>query len=84
MTMQEITKYLNDKMELNEKQIIITFYEVRVKMNLSEEDTKHFLKLCATRLENLKYKIFYTGNKFMYDKEYKIVLPNQLMIAIKE
>lgn len=84
MTMKQITEYLDDKMELNEKQIIITFYEVRVKMNLSEEDTAHFLKLCETRLNNLGYKVFYTGDKFVYNKEEKVVLSNQLMIAIKE
>lgn len=32
MTMQEITEYLDNKIEQNEKEIIITFYEIRVKM----------------------------------------------------
>lgn len=35
MTMQEITEYLDDKIAKNQNEIIITFYEIRVKMNLS-------------------------------------------------
>ena len=53
MSMQEITEFLDNKIEKNENILEITFFEVRVKMNLSEEQTQEFLKLCKTRLENL-------------------------------
>ena len=34
MTMQEITRYLDNKIDKNENIVIITFYEVRIKYDL--------------------------------------------------
>ena len=84
MTMQEITNYLDNKINSNENIVIITFYEVRIKFNLSEEETQEFLRLCKTRLENLGYQTYFTGAKYEYQGIAKEVQPNQLMVAIKE
>lgn len=84
MEMQEITEFLDDKIKKNEKEIIISFYEIRVKKNLSEIETDNFLGLCKTRLENLGYQVFFTGAKFVFQNANRTVQPNQLMIAIKE
>lgn len=84
MTIQEITEYLDNKILKNENEIVLTFYEVRVKMNLSEEDTEYLLKLCKARLQNLGYKVYHTGEKFIYAEANRTVQSNQLMIAIKE
>lgn len=84
MTMQDITNFLDNKIEQNENEIIIKFYEVRVKMNLSEEETDAFLGLCKTRLERLGYQVFFTGAKFVFNNTNRIVEPNELMVAIKE
>lgn len=84
MTMQEITDFLDKKIEKDSNEIIITFYEIRVKMGLSEQETDTFLKFCKTRLENLEYQVFFTGAKFVYKNANRTVQPNQLMIALKE
>lgn len=84
MTMQEITQYLDNKIDKNENLVIITFYEVRIKFDLSEEETQEFLRLCKTRLENLGYEVYFTGAKYRYQGESKIVQSNELMVAIKE
>ena len=84
MTMQEITQYLDNKINSDENIVTITFYEVRIKFDLSEEQTKEFLRLCKTRLENLGYQVYFTGAKYMYQGESKVVQSNELMVAIKE
>ena len=84
MSMQEITEFLDNKIEKNENILEITFFEVRVKMNLSEEQTQEFLKLCKTRLENLGNQVYFTGAKYTYGGRKKVVESNDLMIAIKE
>lgn len=84
MTMQEIAEYINNKIEQNENEIVITFYEIRVKMNLSEEEANYFLSLCRARFENLGYTVFVTGDKFVYANANRTVQSNQLIIAIKE
>ena len=84
MTMQEITQYLDNKINEDENLVIITFYEVRIKFDLSEEETQEFLRLCRTRLENLGYQVYFTGAKYMYQGVNKVVQSNELMVAIKD
>lgn len=84
MTLQDITNYLDSKIAKNPNEIIITFYEIRVKKNLSEEKTDVFLANCKTRLENFGYQVFSTGERFIYNNCNRTVQDNELMIAIKE
>lgn len=84
MTMQEITEYLDNKINENENIVIITFYEVRIKFDLSEDETQEFLRLCRTRLENLGYQVYFTGAKYTYQGVSKVVQSNELMVAIKD
>ncbi len=84
MTMQDITDFLDNKIKKNENEIVITFYEIRVKSNLSEAETDDFLAFCKIRLENMGYQVFFTGAKFVFQNANRTVQPNQLMIAIKK
>ena len=83
MTLKFITDYIDDKIKKDENKIVFTFYEIRIKLDLSEEDTDEFLKLSRTRLENLGYKVYFTGAKYTYNNANMIVQPNELMVAIK-
>lgn len=83
MTLEFIDNYLNEKIAENEDIIIYTFYELRIKNNLSEEDIYKFLELNKIRLENLGYKTYFVGEKFKYDGIDKTVQDNELMVAIK-
>ena len=84
MTMQDITDFLDNKIKKNENEIVITFYEIRVKSNLWEAETDDFLGFCKIRLENMGYQVFFTGAKFVFQNANRTVQPNQLMIAIKK
>lgn len=79
-----IESTLNRKLKENSNYIRYTFYELRVKHNLSEQDTDKFLYLIRTKLENENYKVYFTGAKFVYKDANISVQPNELMIAIKE
>ena len=84
MTTQFVENLINEKMIINENEIVFTFYELRVKHNLSEEQVDEFLALCKTRLENLDYKVYFTGTKFTSKEQKRIVKDNELLVAIKE
>ena len=84
MTMQDITNFLDNKIKKNENEIVVTFYEIRIKNNLSETENDDFLALCKTRLENMGYQVFFTGAKFVFQNANRTVQPNELMVAIKE
>ena len=81
---QIIENTLTDKKIENSNYIRYTFYELRVKYNLSEEDTDRFLFLIRTKLENESYKVYFTGAKFEYNNAKMKVQDNELMIAIKD
>lgn len=75
---------LKEKMNKNVDYIRYTFYELRVKYNLSEQDTDRFLDLIRTKLQNENYKVYFTGTKFEYKDTKMKVQDNELMIAVKE
>lgn len=84
MTLKFITDYIDKKIKENERKVILSFFEVRIKLNLSEEQTDEFLKLCRIRLENLGYQVYFTGAKYTYGNENKVVQDNELLVAIKQ
>lgn len=76
-------KYITNKINENENIIRYSFYEIRVKMNMEETDVDKFLKCSINILEDLDYKVYFTGAKFVYENANRIVQDNELMIAIK-
>lgn len=79
-----INEILNKKIIENSEYIRITFYELRIKYNLSEEQTDRILELMKNKIEKMNYQVFFTGAKFVYQECKRTVQPNELMIAIKE
>jgi beta-N-acetylglucosaminidase len=84
MTTQFITDYIDKKLQENESFIKYTFYELRVKNNLSEEDVDEFLIINRNYFENKGYKVYFTNARYKYNGAFQNVQPNELMIAFKE
>lgn len=78
-----IESELNKKLTTNDKIIIYTYYELRVKLNLSKIEANRFLELTKTKLENVNYRIYMTGETYIYDGHAKVVKENELLLAIK-
>ena len=47
MNLKTVDTYLNYKLDENSDFILLTFYELRVKLNLSQTDTNEFINLSA-------------------------------------
>ena len=71
--MNPVDIYIDRKIKLNSNIIIFTYYELRVKLNLYESETKEFLDMCEDELEDLGYSIYYTGEKYFYDNKSLVV-----------
>lgn len=84
MPLQFITEFIDQKIDKDPNFLTFTFYEIRIKLNLSEKETDEFLRLSRTRLENLNYQVYFTGAKYTYDNKEKIVEDNELLVAIKQ
>lgn len=80
----DITEYLDNKIEQNNQRLIFTFYELRVKMDLTPPTVEKFLRLSETRLINLGYKTYKPGEVYEYQGEKHVVKENELLIAVKE
>lgn len=84
MELQVIEDYINSKLSENEEYVRITFYDLRVKHNLTEEESNIFIELAKNKFENMGYKVYTTDDKYEYKQAKMTVQLNELMIAIKE
>ncbi len=84
MYMKEfVTEITNKKIFECENYLKITFYELRVKYNLTEEQVSEFLNLAKIRLENLNYRVYFTNEEYIYENSSQKVKDNELLVAIK-
>ena len=83
MTLQDITESIDSKISKNNEFIKYTYYELRIRKNLSEDDMYSSISLVNTRLRNLGYTTYKTGQKYFYDYKEQIVKDNELLVAIK-
>lgn len=84
MTKEFITHYIDKKIYDDENYIRFTFYELRVKCNLSEEDVNEFLEVSKNYFENKGYNVYFTGANYEYKNARRTVQSNELMVAIKD
>lgn len=83
MTSKEITMFLNNKISQNEDFIRITYFEMRIKENLTQEEMEEFLETAKIKLKNFNYKVYEVGNKYWYNGNSYVVQTNELLIAVK-
>lgn len=86
MTDSFVINYINNKLTQTSdiNYIRYTFYELRVKNNLSEKDLDKFLEINKNYFENKGYSVYFTGTRFTYKNANMTVQPNEIMIAVKE
>ena len=83
MDEKEIYKLLDDKKKENKNKIVISFYELKIKRNLNNQDLFDALHSISEELVKNDYKVYRTDQKYLYNnKEYKVE-SNELMIGIK-
>ena len=84
MTTEFIQNYLDKKIIEDENYIVCTFYDLRIRNNLTEIQADRFLELSKIWLENNNYSVYFTGARYKYKGENKIVQDSEYMVAIKE
>lgn len=82
MTLEFVDNYLNEKLAYNREIIKFSFYEVRMKLNLSEEDSITFLSLISQKLMNTGYLVYKTGEEYTYKGKTFKIQENELLVAI--
>ena len=79
----DVTEYLDNKIMQNSKLLVFTFYELRIKMDLTEPTIEKFLRLSETRLNNIGYLTYRPGDIYEHNGKKEIVKDNELLIAVK-
>lgn len=85
MTDKFVINYIDKKISESEdvNYIVYSFYELKIKNNLSEDEIQRFLKINKDYFENKGYNVYFTGARFTYKNTSILVQDNQLMIAVK-
>lgn len=85
MTDAFVINYINDKLAQSKDENFIryTFYELKIKNNLNDEEIDRFLKINKDYFENNGYNVYFTGAKYSYNGANTIVQDNELMIVIR-
>ena len=84
MTLEELDKDINHKIEENEDFVRYTYFELKIKHNLSEGEIDEVLRLARNKFENLGYRVYFTGAKYNYNGENRVVETNEYLVAIKD
>ena len=88
MTETELKKFtirlIESKEKENENYIRYSYYELKVKYNLSEKEIDEVLRISRNYFENKGYKVYFTNAEFEYRNVKRKVEINEYMIAFKE
>ena len=84
MTDKFIFNYIALKEQQNPEFIRYSYYELKIKSNLSDEEIDRFLKVNRDYFENYGYKVYFTNARYEYNGGTQNVQPNEHMIAFKE
>ena len=83
--LKQFTKELIESKEIeNTNYIRYSYYELKVKDNLTEKEIDYVLKSSRDYFENKGYKVYFTNAEFEYQNVKRRVEINEYMIAFKD
>ena len=88
ITEKELKQFTNELIESKEIEntsyIRYSYYELKVKDNLTEKEIDYVLKSSRDYFENKGYKVYFTNAEFEYQNVKRRVEINEYMIAFKD
>lgn len=78
-----IINFINVKESNNKDYIRYSYYELKVKLGLTEDEIKELLRVSKNYFENKNYKVYFTDEEFEYKGKKIKVETNNYMIAVK-
>lgn len=79
-----VIQKIEKKIVENEKFLKYTYYELRVKENLTESEMYGYIGETIKELLKMKYEVYRTNQKYFIDNQEYIVKENELLVAIKK
>lgn len=79
-----ILNFIKTKESTNKNYIEYSYYEVKVKANLTEEEIDELLRVSRDYFQNKNYNVYFTNAEFEWNGQKRKVETNDYMIAIKQ
>ena len=73
-----------EKESPNKNYIEYSYYELKVKANLNEEEIDELLRVSRDYFQNKNYNVYFTNAEFEYNGQKRKVETNDYMVAIKQ
>ena len=73
-----------EKESQNKEYIEYSYYELKVKANLTEEEIDELLRVSRDYFQNKNYNVYFTNAEFEYNGQKRKVETNDYMVAIKQ
>ena len=78
-----VENFINVKIVKSGGIVKISYFELKIKMNMDEEDIDRFLKCSKIILEDQNYNVYLSGEEFEYEGKQNKVENNEFFVAIK-
>lgn len=80
-----IINFINrkEKESENKDYIEYSYYELKVKANLTEEEIDELLRVSRDYFQNKNYNVYFTNTEFEYNGQKRKVETNDYMVAVK-
>ena len=83
--LKQFTKELIESKEIeNTNYIRYSYYELKVKANLTEEEIDELLRVSRDYFQNKNYNVYFTNAEFDYCGQRRKVESNDYMVAVKQ
>lgn len=81
-----IINFINkkEKESKNKNYIEYSYYELKVKANLTEKQIDEVLRVSRDYFENKNYNVYFTNAEFEYNGQKRKVETNNYMVVIKQ
>lgn len=76
--------FINKKEKENENCVRYSYYELKVKYNLTEQEIGEVLKISKNYFENKSYRVYFVGDEYEYNNARMKVESNEYMVAIRK
>ena len=77
-----VENFVNVKITKNNDIVKFSYFEIKIKMNMDEEDSDRFLKCSKIILEDQGYQVYQLGEKYNFEGEQRKVEDNEFLVAI--
>ena len=78
-----VENFINVKIVKSGGIVKISYFELKIKMNMDEEDIDRFLKCSKIILEDQNYNVYLSGEEIEYEGKKNKVENNEFLVAIK-